>query len=180
MLPFRNGAGRILWIFALCSMLAGSLLAGGGKHKKLKKQNAAASATPEQLIKGMADIPLPIGHEAKGLTLPDFDANGQLRGKFTAGTARRIDQIHMAFQDLHIATFDEQAKPDLDVTTTNSIFDLRTHILTSDTRGTIKRADFQIDGDTMEFNTDARQGTLRGNVKMVITGNPSIAAKAAK
>jgi len=42
--------------------------------------------------------PLPIGHEAKGLVLPDFDSEGHLRGKFEAGIAHRIDQEHIGFQ----------------------------------------------------------------------------------
>jgi len=180
MLPFRSGdAGRVLSVFAACLSLlvAGSSFAGQGKHKKQKKQDTSATATPEPSAKGLANIPLPIGHEAKGLTLPDFDPDGRLRGKFTAGTARRLDEIHMAFQDLHIATFDEQSKPDLDVSTKDSIFNLQTHVLTSSSPGTIKRSDFQVDGDTMEFNTDQRQGTLRGNVKMVIRGKVNLSGK---
>lgn len=182
MLPFRSGAERTVWVFAACLslVLANPLVAGQGKHKKQKRQNSSPTATPGPSLKGLGDVPLPIGHEAKGLTLPDFDPEGRLRGKFTAGTARRLDQVHMAFQDLHISTFDEQSKPDLDVITTNSVFNLQTHVLTSNSRGTIKRSDFQVEGDTMEFNTDARQGTLRGNVKMVITGKVNLAGQTEK
>ena len=61
----------------------------------------------------LTNIPLPIGHEAKGLVLPDFDADGRLRGKFEAGTAHRIDQEHVGFQQLKITTYTPEDQPDL-------------------------------------------------------------------
>jgi hypothetical protein len=51
----------------------------------------------------------------------------------------------------------------------DSVLDLNTHVLTSPQRTTIKRADFEIVGDTARFDTGARHGTVTGNVKMVIT-----------
>src|SRR5438094_631495 len=47
--------------------------------------------------------------------------------------------------------------------------DLNTRVLSSPQRTTIKRADFEIVGDTVRFATTARHGTITGNVKMVIT-----------
>jgi len=43
---------------------------------------------------------LPVGHDAKGLVLPDFDVEGRLRGKFVAGSAKRVDENHIDFNDL--------------------------------------------------------------------------------
>src|ERR1044072_5547004 len=63
-----------------------------GRREKGKKKNQAAlsaSVSPGGTEQSLTNIPLPIGHEAKGLTLPDFDPEGRLRGKFTAGSARR-------------------------------------------------------------------------------------------
>ena len=44
-------------------------------------------------------------------------------------------------------------------------------------RTTVKRADFEIVGDTMKFDTVNRKGTLVGNVKMVITNVAGPAGK---
>jgi hypothetical protein len=174
MLPFRNGPPRRVFFVGL---MGASLLVAPAdfaqqskKHggKKNKDQDAAAqSATPSPGSTGQ--VPLPIGHEAKGLVLPDIDENGHMRGRFIAGTARRVDQDHMQFRELNITTYTEDNQIDLQIAMADSVLDLNTHVLSSPQRTTIKRADFEIVGDTARFDTAARQGTITGNVKMVIT-----------
>ena len=58
-----------------------------------------------------------------------------------------------------------------------SVLDLKTRILSSKTRTTIQRADFNIAGDSVEFDTNSRTGRLMGNVKMVITDKSHLTAK---
>jgi len=172
MLPCRKvRAGRVLFF----SLLSVSFLVAStdfaqqskkhGKKKKAAETSESATPTPES----NSQVPLPVGHEAKGLVLPDFDGNGHLRGRFVAGTARRVDQDHMQFRELNITTFTEDNQIDLQIAMADSVLDLNTHVLSSPQRTTIKRADFEIVGDTARFDTAARQGTITGNVKMVIS-----------
>ena len=174
MLPFRNGRARRALFFTLIG--ASFLIAqadfaqqskkhGGKKNKD--KETAAESATPSPGAN--TQVPLPIGHEAKGLVFPDIDENGHLRGRFVAGTARRLDQDHMQFRELNITTYTDDNQIDLQIAMADSVLDLNTHVLSSPQKTTIKRADFEIVGDTARFDTAARQGTITGNVKMVIT-----------
>src|SRR5438477_6241257 len=168
MLPFLNGrAGRVIFFGLLTFLIAPADFAQQSKkHKKAKGKESpseSASASPG------AQVPLPVGHEAKGLVLPDIDENGHLRGRFVAGTARRVDQNHMQLRDLNITTYTEDNQIDLQIAMADSVLDLNTRVLTSPQRTTIKRADFEIVGDTVRFDTAARQGTITGNVKMVIT-----------
>jgi lipopolysaccharide export system protein LptC len=170
MLPFRNGRARrvLVLILIATNALAFSAVAQQQKkagHKKSLKEAASPSATPE----AGSQVPLPVGHEAKGLVFPDIDENGHLRGRFVAGTARRLDQDHMEFRDLKITTYTETNQTDLEVAMAESILDLNTRVLNSPQKTTIKRADFEIIGDTARFDTAARQGTVTGNVKMTIT-----------
>src|SRR6516162_11844459 len=109
MLPFRNGRSAN-WGFVGLSILLMSLalfndaaIAAKPKAKKQKILSATPSATPGE--QSLTNIPLPIGHEAKGLVLPDFDVDGHLRGKFEAGTAHRIDEGHIGFAQLKITTY---------------------------------------------------------------------------
>jgi len=55
-----------------------------------------------------------------------------------------------------------------------SVFDLKTKILSSQERATVKRADFNIVGDAIQFDTNTRTGRMVGNVKMVITSQSQL------
>jgi hypothetical protein len=153
---------------------------GKGKGGKKKKSRAAAMATASPGEQSLANIPLPVGHEAKGLVLPDFDLEGRLRGKFVAGTARRIDEERVGFQDLKITTFTLENQPDLEIDLRTSVLDLKTRILSSQERTTVKRIDFSITGDSVQFDTSKRTGRLIGNVKMVISNQSQLTQKASE
>src|SRR4030095_14920386 len=170
MLPFLSGrAGRVIFLGLLAFWIAPADFAQQPKKQKKGKGTESPSASATASPGSGGPVPLPIGHEAKGLVLPDIDENGHLRGRFVAGTARRIDQNHMGFRDLNITTFSEDNQVDLQVAMADSVLDLNTRVLTSPQKTTIKRADFEIVGDSASFDTVARRGTMTGNVKMVIT-----------
>ena len=143
-----------------------------------KEKARRKSPSPSPGEQGLTNIPLPVGHEAKGLVLPDFDADGHLRAKFEAGTARRIDDEHVGFKSLKITTYTLENTPDLMIEMSDSVLDLKTRVLVSKERTTIKRADFDIAGDSVEFDTNTRMGRLIGNVKMVITDQSHFTGKA--
>ena len=181
-LPVMNGISRcwFLVILLLSAVLGISSLAphasAQSKGRKGKpRAKAGPNASPGE--QSLTNIPLPIGHEAKGLVLPDFDGEGHLRGKFEAGTAHRIDEGHVGFEQLKITTFTPEDQQDLRIDMSTSVLDLNTRILSSKTRTTIQRADFNIAGDSVEFDTNNRTGRLVGNVKMVITDKSHLTAK---
>ena len=182
MLPFRSGRsayrGWLVWLLsvALSVLISAPHLAGQAKGRRKKARSTAPpSASPGE--QSLTNIPLPIGHEAKGLVLPDFDGEGHLRGRFEAGTAHRIDQEHMGFERLKITTYTPENQPDLQIDMHTSVLDLKTRVLSSQERTTIHRADFNIAGDSMYFDTNTRTGRLIGNVKMVITDQSHLTAK---
>jgi hypothetical protein len=154
-----------------------SHLLAEAKESKKKQARARASAKGSPAERSLTNIPLPIGHEAKGLVLPDFDGEGHLRGRFEAGTARRIDEQHVGFQHLKITTYTPESQPDLQIDMQTSVLDLKTRILSSQERTTIQRADFDIAGDSVQFDTNTRTGRLIGNVKMVITDRSHLTGK---
>src|SRR4026209_1260190 len=181
-LPIVNGTSRCwflaIWLLSVVlglSILTPNALAQSKERKGRARAKAAPSASPGE--QGLTNIPLPIGHEAKGLVLPDFDGDGRLRGKFEAGTAHRIDQEHVGFQHLKITTYTPQSQPDLRIDMSTSVLDLKTRILSSQERTTIQRSDFNIVGDSVQFDTNSKTGRLIGNVKMVITDKSHLTAK---
>jgi len=176
MLPFRNGRSEN-WGLAVCllTILVSSLvpaIAAKPKGKKEKFLSATPSASAGE--QSLTNIPLPIGHEAKGLVLPDFDLEGHLRGRFEAMSAKRIDEEHIGFHSLKITTYTPENKTDLTIELSESILNLKTRVLSSKERTIIKRADFDIAGDSVEFDTNTHTGKLVGNVKMVITSQSQL------
>jgi hypothetical protein len=182
MLPFRSGRAGIVGAFSAflfltfvtCAVLAGEKKAPKGEKKT---STPIASASPKMKTErpppeeGIKDVPIPAGHDAKGLVLPDFDVHGHLRGKLLAGVTRRIDDQNVQFLGVKFTTFAPGTdKPDLEISMDKSIFNLKTQVITADVRSTVKRADFEVAGDTMKFEMLTRLGTLEGNVKMVVRG----------
>jgi hypothetical protein len=160
----------------ICVVIVAPQVSGQSKGRK-KKAGTSATAGWSPGEQSLTNIPLPIGHEAKGLVLPDFDSDGRLRGKFEAGTAHRIDQEHVGFQHLKITTYTPQSQPDLQIDMKTSVLDLKTRILSSQERTTIQRSDFNIAGDSVQFDTNSKTGRLSGNIKMVITDKSHLTGK---
>src|SRR6266404_315724 len=182
MLPFRNGRfGNCgLTVCSLSILVRAGLaflsialalepaVAGKAKAKKQKGVSATPTASASAGEQSLTNIPLPIGHEAKGLVLPDFDLEGHLRGKFEAVSAKRLDEYHVGFNSLKITTYTPENQPDLTLEFSEAVLNLTTRILSSKERTFIKRADFNIAGDSVEFDTTTRIGRMAGNVKMTI------------
>lgn len=167
--PISPGAFfSFLSLFACCFFTA-----------PLEAKTRKPSPTPESKEDlGLKNIPLTVGHEAKGLVLPNYDVKGHLLGRFAAATASRVDDQHVHFSNLKMQTYDEHEKPDFNIDMTDAILNLDTRVLESKERSTIKRIDFEIAGDSLIFNTVTHQGTLKGRVHMTIfdksqlTGRP--------
>ncbi|MFL6589404.1 MAG: hypothetical protein ACJ8M4_04465 [Chthoniobacterales bacterium] len=181
MLPFRSGRAGIVGAFSgvlLLALLSCGVWAAEKKPAKPETKNPSPSPSvapakkprpkPEE---GVRDVPLTEGHDAKGLVLPDFDLLGHMRGKLQAGVGRRLDADNIEFVGVKFTTFiPETEQPNLEISMDKSVFNLKTQVLTSNVRSTVKRADFEVAGDTMKFEMLTRQGTLTGNVKMVVRG----------
>ena len=174
MLPFRSGRAGISSAFSAFLVLA--LLTCGVVAAEKKGATPKVTATPKKKERpkpeeGVRDVPIATGHDAKGLVLPDFDLLGRLRGKLEAGVTKRLDDENIEFQGVKFTTFlPDTQTPDMEIIMKTSVFNLKTQILTSQVRTTVKRSDFEIAGDTMKFEMISRQGTLAGNVKMVVRG----------
>jgi lipopolysaccharide assembly outer membrane protein LptD (OstA) len=181
MLPFRSGRSGN-WGFAvrplsiLLMWTAFALEPAMAAKPKGRKKEKLLSATPSASAgeQSLTNIPLPIGHEAKGLVLPDFDLEGHLRGRFEAASAKRIDEENIGFHSLKITTYTPENKADLTIELIDSVLNLKTRILSSKERTIIQRADFNIAGDSVEFDTNTHTGKLVGNVKMVLTSQSQL------
>ena len=184
MLPFRSGraglSGAAL-AFSLLALLSCVALAAD-KSPKPEKTAKSEAAPPKPQKKerpkpqeGLTNIPIPAGHDARGLVLPEFDLLGNLRGKLEAGVTRRLDDERVEFQGVKFTTFTVDKQTEMEIVMRTSIFNLKTQVLNSLERTTVKRTDFEVAGDTMQFEMLTRKSTLTGNVKMVVHGKARVA-----
>jgi lipopolysaccharide export system protein LptC len=87
---------------------------------------------------------------------------------FEAATATKVNEEVVEMDSLKLEALDSEGRK-IFVELPQAVFNLKSHLLTGDKTAKIWREDFEITGDSIEFNTQTRFGTLRGNVKMVIS-----------
>ncbi len=143
----------------------------GGKDKresvkKAGKKKDAKDDKPKE--PGKIDIPVSQDHDAKGLKIPYFDGDGKKQMIFTIGVASRIDEEHIAMEETQIETFDANEEHEMTIDLPKSVLNVTTSIITTKKHMEIKREDFALTGETMQFNMKTKQGTLGGGVHMVI------------
>ena len=114
----------------------------------------------------MAAMMIP-GEPVRGMKYAHRDENDKVVMDFETEVARKIDDDHIEMENLKIIAFDDEGKK-INIELPRSIFNLTTRILAGDSQVVIKREDFEIIGQTCEFNTKTRYAKLTGNVKMTI------------
>ncbi len=160
---------RLRWRVAKL-LLAVLLAAAPQTHAGRKKasdaesdENGSPTPAPPKF-----NVPIPVNHDAEGVNLPYFDNLGKLQMYFNIAKAMRVDLYHLAMDDAYMQTYDEKGAPDANVFLSRSVLDLNTRIVTSDVPVTVRRADFEIVGQKMVFNTQTRKGRMTGHVRMII------------
>ena len=134
------------------------------KEKKKAEGEAKAAKEPAKL-----SFPVPIGHDSKGLKLPTYWPDGKtMKMVFNIGIGTRVDEENVNMQETQVQTYQEDGSPEMDIALPVSSFNLKTRVISTQQKVVITREDFELSGNTMEFNTETRAGTLGGGVKMII------------
>lgn len=120
------------------------------------------SDTPEM------EIVVPVGQKVKEVHIPIYTVKGVLKMQFDASIATRTDKKFIDMENLRIQLYDDAGKPEMHVEMPVAKFDLKTSVIASPGEVTVKREDFTLVGETMEFDTKKRSGKLTGHVKMTI------------
>ena len=126
----------------------------------------APSPTPDD--SAGFELPVPEGMPVNGIKVPQYDENGKRLMLLEAAVAKKVNAQLVDMQSLKLEALDGDGRK-IFVELPQAVFNLETRILTGDDTAKIYREDFEITGDSIEFNTKTRFGTLRGNVKMVIS-----------
>ena len=128
-----------------------------------------ASFAQEASSAQRVDIPVPIGHEVKGLHLPLRNNEGKLDILFDIETATRLDAQNVQMQTAAIQTFNQQtSQPEVKIDLRTSTMNLENNLIRSNEPVVISRSDFRLTGDGLEFNSKTRAGRVIGNIRMLI------------
>ena len=147
-------ARKSIWALILVIVLV------GGQEAARNFASASADSTAPAM---------PPDFAAKlGPNLVVLDNEGKLQMIFIIGVAKRLDADHIDMANMEVETFDEQQQHEMYIDLPTSILNLNTSIISTQKHVTIRREDFVLTGETMEFNTKTKQGTLGGSVKMLI------------
>ena len=111
---------------------------------------------------------IPLGAESRGAVIPSFDAEGRRSSLITADVIRRIDDERIYAEGLVVKMLNADAAKDLRMDLSTAFFQMATGVLRSTDRSRVSRADFQIEGDNLVFDTNKNQGRMTGNIRMVI------------
>lgn len=114
------------------------------------------------------DIPIPVGIPMKGLKIPHHDESGKEVMLLESDVATKIDERRIEFENLKIEALDSEGRK-IFVELPRSVFSLETRILSGNETAKIHREDFEIKGDSIEFDTRTKFGRMRGNITMVIS-----------
>jgi hypothetical protein len=155
-------AGKVLVLICLLGRLAGTLLADDvGQSRRI-------------------DLPVPIGHDVKGLRLPIRNDQGKMDMQFDIESARRLDEQNIEMHTVTIQTYNQQTfKPDAKINLESAMMNLDSEVIATKEPVRISREDFFLTADSGEFNSKTRHGTVFGNIHLVIYNRNAFQTKPA-
>lgn len=153
--------------------------APAGKPAKGKgKEKDAASAT-DATNSGLRNFGqmIPLGSRSRGVRIPAFDSDGKPGSLIVADAMTRIDDTQLYSEKMVIQVFAEKKEEDMRIDVKTGIYNMDEQILTSEERSRVSRPDFQIEGDSMVYDTKTGQGKMAGRVEMIIFDADAAKAK---
>jgi hypothetical protein len=124
------------------------------------------------------DIPIPVGHDAKGLRLPMRNEQGKMQFLLDVERVRRVDQANVEMHNSTIQTYDDQTgAPSAKIQMINSVMNTETNVVTTHDPVVVTRDDFTLTGDAAVFNTKTRQGKVIKNIKLIIYNRDELTKK---
>jgi hypothetical protein len=114
-------------------------------------------------------LPVPIGHEVKGLRVPVRNDEGKMEMQFNMESATRLNDQDVEMRMAIIQTYDQQtAKPDAKIELKTAVMNLDTNVIRTNDPLRVSREDFVLTADGGEFNSKLRKGRVVGEVHVII------------
>lgn len=137
-----------------------------GKAKAEPVEVVDPAAAPVSEMKAFGDM-IPLGSRSRGFVLPTFE-DGKPKTLITADAMTRVDESRLFAEKMIIRMYGDVTAQDVRIDLKTGTYNIDQQVLSSNERSRVSRADFQIEGDGMVFDTKTSQGKMVGNVEMVI------------
>ncbi len=140
----------------------------------LSSQDKEESETPTvvplsdgAMADGAFDL-FPVGKPWSEVRVPNFDENDVLTSIMHTVKLTRESEELLLLDGLTLVMFQKNGDMSLRLVTERGVYDVNEEYLKSREKTFIQHPQFDMTGDTMLFNTKDQNGTLNGNVEMII------------
>lgn len=149
------------------------------KSKKGKAKDREATNAAEATNSGLRNFGqmIPQGSRSRGVRIPAFDGTGKPSSLIVADAMTRIDDTQLFCEKMVIQVFAAKKEEDMRIDLKTGTYNMDEQMLTSEDRSRVSRPDFQIEGNSMVYDTKTGQGKMVGNVEMIIYDADSAKAK---
>jgi hypothetical protein len=163
---------RLFSLFAIALVSASGLFAQDkpvSKATKPKAAPAAATEEPAEGVTGLESIGKLIQEGVRSVKVrnPGFD-QGRRTSFVEADALTRLEGNRLFGEGVTIQLYGAEPKDTIRVDLPTATYFMDTKQLVSDKRSRVRRDDFQIEGDSMTFDTTTSRGQMKGHVHMVI------------
>jgi hypothetical protein len=119
---------------------------------------------------------IPQGFVNKNVVVPSFK-DGKRSSLLTAETLTRLDDERLTAEKVVVEIYAEDPAENLRVDLISAVYDMQEKVLRSGERSRVSRADFEMEGDSMVFNTVNSIGSMKGRVRTLIFDMDSVSGK---
>ena len=137
--------------------------------KKPKSSSESAAAESSSAGSGLSAFgsKIPAQRPNLGVYIPSF-SEGKASSIVEADVLTRIDDTRLRAEIMTIRLFGDTPKDNVVVTMPTAIYNMTNQILRRDDRSKVTNVDYEIEGDSLVFDTHSSQGRMTGNVRMII------------
>ncbi|MCB1208040.1 MAG: hypothetical protein KDK97_01875 [Verrucomicrobiales bacterium] len=162
----------LLALWLALSTFSTSRASDAGKSAVPADQATEEPAVPPPLAQARTGLSsfgknMPAGLRNVGVTIPGF-SKGKPSSLVLADSVTRIDENRLIAENMTIQMFADDPRENVTVDLKSATYHMTNQVLRSPTRSKVTRSDFELEGDSLVFDTMTSQGKMVGNVRMVI------------
>lgn len=139
---------------------------------------ALAQTTEDPAEGGMSAFGkmIPLGFVNENVTVPSFN-EGRASSLLTAKTLTRLDESRLGAEGVVVEIYGKTPAENMRVDLKSAVYHMDEKILRSGERSRVARTDFEMEGDSMVFDTTQSIGSMKGRVRTLIFDTGAVSGK---